>query len=69
MQWLRRPHPKKAKRKSAGKRSKGTERKTGPAAVASTSARTVVAQNLINMAVVAMGSGTVLLGLMAARHF
>jgi hypothetical protein len=59
----------KAKRKSAGKRSKGTKRKPGPAAVASTSARTVVAQNLINMAVVAMGSGTVLLGLMAARHF
>jgi hypothetical protein len=52
----------KPKRKDAGKTSKA---KPPPAAA---SALSVVAQNLINMVAVSAVSGTVLLGLLAARH-
>ena len=55
--------PQKAKRKSASKASKANPT---PAAA---SALSMVAQNLINMVVVSAVSGTVLLGLLAAKHF
>jgi hypothetical protein len=63
--------PQKAKHKAAGKKSNGShkESKAGMPAAASISMRMVVTQNLINMIVVASGSGTVLLGLLAARNF
>jgi hypothetical protein len=55
--------PQKAKRKNASKTSKANP----PPAAAS--ALSMVTQNLINMVVVSAVSGTVLLGLLAARHF
>jgi hypothetical protein len=60
--------PQKARRMASGPKSKGGS-KAGAPAVVSTSARRVVAQNLINMVAVMAGSGTVLLGLLAAKHF
>jgi hypothetical protein len=54
--------PQKAKRKDASKTSKANP----PAAA---SALAMVAQNLINMVIVSAVSATVLLGLLAARHF
>jgi hypothetical protein len=48
--------------------SKGCGKAAAPR-IASTSAKRVVVQNLINMAVVIAGSGTVLLGLLTAKHF
>jgi hypothetical protein len=59
---------KKTKRKASGPASKGGG-KAGAPHIASTSAKRVVVQNLINMIVVMAGSGTVLLGLLAAKHF
>jgi hypothetical protein len=53
--------PQKAKRKDASKTSKPS-----PPPVYATA---MVAQNLINMVVVSAVSGTVLLGLLAAKHF
>jgi hypothetical protein len=59
-----------AKRKAGGATSKArTSTSAGAAPANSTSAQKVVAQNLINMVVVMAGSGTVLLGLLAAKHF
>jgi len=55
--------PQKAKRRNASKASKANPT---PAAA---SALSMVAQNLINMVVVSAVSGTVLLGLLAAKHF
>jgi hypothetical protein len=57
-------------RKASGKKSIGGNTKTAsrPAFV-SASTKSVVAQNLVNMVVVMAGSGTVLLGLLAAKHF
>jgi hypothetical protein len=55
------------KRKASGAKSKGNSNAGPP--VVSTSARTVVARNLVNMVVVMAGSGAVLLGLLTARHF
>jgi hypothetical protein len=49
----------KAKRKVASKLSK----------VPPASALSMVTQNMVNMVVVMAGSGTVLLGLLAAKHF
>jgi hypothetical protein len=56
-----------AKRKASGAKSKGGSKAAPP--VVFTSARKIVAQNLVNMVVVMAGSGTVLLGLLAAKHF
>jgi hypothetical protein len=55
--------PQKAKRKNASKTSKANP----PPAAAS--ALSMVAQNLVNMVVVSAVSATVLLGLLAAKHF
>ncbi len=60
--------PQKAKRKANGPKSKSTS-KADPSPTAARMARKVVVQNLINMVVVMAGSGTVLLGLLAAKHF
>ncbi len=57
----------KTKRKASGPKSKGNSEASRR--VVATSARIVIAQNLVNMAVVIAGSGTVLLGLLAAKHF
>jgi hypothetical protein len=58
------------KRQARGPKSRGGTRKSaGVAVVASISTKRVLAQNLVNMAVVMAGSGTVLLGLLAAKHF
>jgi hypothetical protein len=43
--------------------------KAGAPTVALGSAQRVITQNLVNMAVVMAGSGIVLLGLLAAKHF
>jgi len=56
--------PQKAKRKNASKTSKAN-----PLPAAAASALSMVTQNLINMVGVSAVSGTVLLGLLAARHF
>jgi hypothetical protein len=56
--------PQKAKRKDAGKTSKAS-----PPPVHATATLSVVTQNLFNMIAVSAVSGTVLLGLLAARHF
>jgi hypothetical protein len=52
--------PQKAKRKKS---------KASPPQVYATSTLSVVTQNLFNMVVVSAVSGTVLLGLLAAKHF
>ena len=52
--------PKTAKRKSS---------KTNPPPAYGTSAISIAIKNLINMVVVFAVSGTILLGLLAARHF
>jgi hypothetical protein len=52
--------PKKAKRKKS---------KASPPPVYATSTLSVVTQNLFNMVAVSAVSGTVLLGLLAAKHF
>jgi ribosomal protein L28 len=58
------------KRKASGKKPIGGNTKTASQpAFASASTKRVVAQNLINMVVVMAGSVTVLLGLLAAKHF
>jgi hypothetical protein len=54
--------------KASSLNSRGDSKANSPPVV-STSARKVVAQNLVNMVVVMAGSGTVLLGLLAAKHF
>jgi hypothetical protein len=56
--------PQKAKRKDASKTSKPS-----PPPVYATGILSVVTQNLFNMIAVSAVSGTVLLGLLAARHF
>jgi len=56
--------PQKAKRKNASETSRAN-----PPAAAASALSMVVAQNLINMVVVSAVSATVLLGLLAARHF
>jgi len=43
--------------------------KKSPRPVHADSAMSVVAQNLINMLAVSIGSGAVLLGLLAVKHF
>jgi hypothetical protein len=43
--------------------------KLSPLPVSAISTRSVVAQNLINMVAVSAVAGTVLLGLLAAKHF
>jgi hypothetical protein len=58
----------KTKRKSGRLKPNGNS-KAGPPAVALSSAQRVIMQNLVNMVVVMAGSGTVLLGLLAAKHF
>jgi hypothetical protein len=59
-----------AKRKASGAQSKARTSISASAASAnSTSAQKVIGRNLINMVVVMAGSGTVLLGLLAAKHF
>jgi hypothetical protein len=58
----------KTKRKSGGLKPKGNS-KAGPPAVALSSAQRVIMQNLVNMVMVMGSSGTVLLGLLAAKHF
>jgi hypothetical protein len=60
--------PQKANRNGTSKKSKGAS-KAGASPVALSSAQRVITQNLINMVVVMAGLGTVLLGLLAARHF
>ena len=55
--------PQKAKRKNASETSKANP------APAAASAASMVAQNLINMVGVSAVSATVLLGLLAAKHF
>jgi hypothetical protein len=52
--------PQKAKRKKP---------KASPPPVYATSTLTVVTQNLFNMVAVSAVSGTVLIGLLAAKHF
>jgi hypothetical protein len=52
--------PQKAKRKKP---------KASPPPVHATSTLSVVTQNLLNMVAVSAVSGTVLLGLLAAKHF
>jgi hypothetical protein len=52
--------PQKTKRKKSG---------TSPPPAQASSAISIAAQNLINMAVIFAVSGTILLGLLAARHF
>jgi hypothetical protein len=56
--------PEKTKRKNTSKISKAS-----PPLVTSVSTRSVITQNLINMVAVTAVSGTVLLGLLAAKHF
>ena len=56
--------PQKAKRKGASKPPKAS-----PPPVHATATLSVVTQNLFNMIAVSAVSGTVLLGLPAARHF
>jgi len=50
-------------------KSKRKKSKESPPPVYAASAISVVAQNLINMVAVSAVSGTVLLGLLAAKHF
>jgi hypothetical protein len=58
------------KRQGRGPKSRGVTTKSASlAVVAFISTKRVVAQNLLNMAMVMTGSGTVLLGLLAAKHF
>jgi hypothetical protein len=55
--------------KTPPQKSKRSKSKTSPAPAYAMSALAVAAQNLINMVVVLAVSGTVLLGLLAAKHF
>ncbi len=50
-------------------KSKRKKSKKSPPPVYAASAISVVTQNLINMVAVSAVSGTVLLGLLAAKHF
>jgi hypothetical protein len=55
-----------ARKSQSPKRKKS---KTTPSPTYAASTISVAAQNLINMVVVSAASGTVLLGLLAAKHF
>jgi hypothetical protein len=55
--------------KTTLQKSKRKKSKTSPPPAHASSTISIAAQNLINMAVVFAVSGTVLLGLLAARHF
>jgi len=55
--------------KTTPKKAKHKKSKPSPPPACATSTLSVVTQNLINMVVVAAVSGTVLLGLLAAKHF
>jgi hypothetical protein len=55
--------------KAPPQKSKRRKSKTSPAPAYAMSALAVAAQNLINMVVMSAVSGTVLLGLLAAKHF
>jgi hypothetical protein len=54
---------------TAPQKPKRRKSKTSPAPAYAMSALAVAMQNLINMVVVSATSGTVLLGLLAAKHF
>ena len=51
------------------KKTEHQKSKAGPSPVYAASALSVARQNLINMVAVTAVSGTVLLGLLAAKHF
>ncbi|MDB5606612.1 MAG: hypothetical protein JWP25_3512 [Bradyrhizobium sp.] len=55
--------------KTTPQKTKRKKSKTSPPPVYAASAMSVVTQNLVNMVAVSAVSGTVLLGLLAAKHF
>ncbi|SDJ02178.1 hypothetical protein SAMN05444171_2828 [Bradyrhizobium lablabi] len=55
--------------KTTSKKAKRKKSRTGPPPVDAASTISMATQNLTNMVVVFAVSGTVLLGLLAARHF
>ena len=55
--------------KTTSQSPKRKKSKTSPSPAYAVSTLLVATQNLINMAVVSAVSGTVLLGLLAAKHF
>ena len=55
--------------KTTPQKAKSKKSKASPPPVYATSTLSVVTQNLFNMVAVSAVSGTVLLGLLAAKHF